>query len=46
MFILTFPSFNLSIFTDEDDTTVISEGRKEFPIRKKRGFIKLHYEPL
>ena len=31
---LTFPSFNLSIFTEEDATSINNEDRKEFYIRK------------
>ena len=29
-----FPSFNVSMFTEEDGTTINNEDRKEFQIRK------------
>ena len=31
----TFPSFSLSVFTEEDVTNINNEDRKEFKIRKK-----------
>ena len=34
MSISTFPSFNLSTFTEEDGTTINNEDRKEVKIRK------------
>ena len=40
VFISTFPSFNLSIFTEEDGTTIYNEDRNNFSV-KKVTFIQL-----
>ena len=39
--ISTFPFFNLSIFTEEDGTTIYNEDRKDFSIKNAKIYLIL-----